>query len=222
MSGWDHLESLVVAVGTLSWESTSSFGFHMNNCWKLQSLWRASIFALRSGGVRVHMNLTDENYLSVISCVPTALSPRGGPCTCGVSLSLRLMCLSLNCFHQFPRSKEFKDDLRGPFIGEWMWENSLGQLTQTAAPWPRRCLCYSAVGHKLCQSSKRLLFPRTQLPSLFPRWLHFTATFKRWREEKGIWRKRALTIGQLSGFLSPKKVVWPGRFPEWLKTLPVL
>lgn len=65
----------------------------MNNSWKLQSLWRASIFALRSGGVRVHMNLTAENYLSVIHPCLYSVSPKGGPCMCGVSAFMQLTCL---------------------------------------------------------------------------------------------------------------------------------
>lgn len=48
---------------------------------------------MRSGGLKVHMNLTDANYLSVIHLMPTALSPKGGLWVCGVSVFTLLMCL---------------------------------------------------------------------------------------------------------------------------------
>lgn len=73
------------------------------------------------------MNLTDENYLSVISSVPTAFSPRGGPCVCGVSLSTRLMCLFVVkiVFTSFRGGRNLKmiHDARSP-------ENECGR-----APW---------------------------------------------------------------------------------------
>lgn len=213
MFGWDHSESLACSCEISFMRINTSIWFPHGWFLEVTKSLKGIYFCLevwwRQSSRQPHgWKLSERD-----SSMPTALSPKGGPCMCGVSVFIRLMCLFVvkTVLASFWGLRNWKMIYNARPSENEMWENSRGPLTQETQLLDRINVCsILAVGQQLCQSFKLIFLPTLLLIPL------------NHGEKQGAFDPREIsqpgTTWPLSGFLfSMKGCGWRGHIPEWLK-----